>query len=701
MKEAQDALRLSDWKTPVTPPPVAPPVPPPPAVVPAAAAVPPLETLEPLTEKSSAPKENPLPPPGTAPSTPPFKASPTVFQGFDLLRLPGGILRRWWMLALLVPVGLGLGLWAGLKLFSISATVSVRLMARAPQSFAVSNNSYVPSRLQGATLMGALASPQVAREVADKLGGKYSAKELQGMVEIQEVRKTDFVDIVVTTPFSAEETAEFATLWAREAMAFTSRLQAEESGEMKTYLTEQLHKTDRELEKVNQQIVAMRDKAGVVDVEKEIEAYLKSVGDLDLRYETNRVDLEALDFQLESLRREIRKHSPSFEELKTEEAKLAEMAEYYTPQNPIYLEASDRVEALRQRVQREIQSNEVPLSDFTGTYVGNALYLQILELESRRESLTLQQQQLETMRAQAREKLKELPEMAMEAGPLLESAQALRSARDALLGRLQEVAAFQELAPGYYRMFKAPTAKDVVVSSRKVKLIVLAVLGGVFFGGLGLLGAAGMEFLDPLVKTSAEAEAALQARCLAHLPPEKSRSLFSKGSTGPRPQDLWASVIGPLATGRIRTFWSPLPSEAINRFWDLLLEAGQGMEVRILLVHLAGELPARFASIPRIAAHQLQNPPPTERVLLVELAPGASAAETKEFGEKIQAADRAFAEIWVEVSGPVREPAAGLVRTFPETILLCALGKADRQFWQTQRTLLTTHRPLRGAVTLG
>ncbi len=701
MKEAQEALRLSEWKTPVTPPPVAPPVTLPPPVVPAAASLPPLETLEPLTEKSSVPKENPLPPPGTLTTTPPFKAPPTVFQGFDLLRLPGGILRRWWIFALLVPVGLGLGLWAGLKLFSISATVSVRLMARAPQSFAVSNNSYVPSRLQGATLMGALASPQVAREVANKLGGKYSAKELQGMVEIQEVRKTDFVDIVVTTPFSAEETAEFATLWAREAMAFTSRLQAEESGEMKTYLTEQLHKTDRELEKVNQRIVAMQDKAGVVDVEKEIEAYLKSVGDLDLRYETNRVDLEALNFQLEALRREIRKHSPSFEELKTEEAKLAEMAEYYTPQNPIYLEASDRVEALRQRVQREIQSNEVPLSDFTGTYVGNALYLQILELESRRESLTLQQQQLETMRAQAREKLKELPEMAMEAGPLLESAQSLRSARDALLGRLQEVAAFQELAPGYYRMFKAPTAKDVVVSSRKVKLIVLAVLGGVFFGGLGLLGAAGLEFLDPLVKTSAEAEAALQARCLAHLPPEKSRSFSSKGSTGPRPQDLWASVIGPLATGRIRTFWSPLPSEAINRFWDLLLEAGQGMEVRILLVHLAGELPARLASIPRIAAHQLQNPPPTERVLLVELAPGASAAETKEFGDKIQAADRAFAEIWVEVSGPVREPAAGLVRTFPETILLCALGKADRQFWQTQRTLLTTHRPLRGAVTLG
>ncbi|MFZ4680973.1 MAG: GumC family protein [Terrimicrobiaceae bacterium] len=687
-----DPLRLSEWPAPgATPPP--PPVRPPSGL--------PLGDLVKDVPEKPAPQKAPNdvlapPAPGAKPAAA-FVPSPTVFHGFDLMRLPVAFWRRWWIPSALGLVGIVLGLLAGLKVFEVSSIVSVRLMARSPQSFAVSTSSYVPSQLQGATLLGALASPQVAREVAGKFEGGRSPGELQSMVSIEEIRKTDFVDIVVSTPFGAEETAALATLWAEEALGFTSRLQSNESAEMKSYLQEQLQRTDRELEEVNKRIVAMREQAGVVDAEKEIDAYLKSLADLDLKYETARIDLEALELQLTSLRKEIRKHSPSFEELKTEEAKLAELAEYYTDQNPVYQEALNRVEALRKRVKDEIDSQQAALSEFTGTYVGNALYLQILELESKRENLTLQQKQMQTMRETARAKLKDLPEMAMVAGPLLESAQTLRTARDALLNRLQEVAVFQEVAPGYYRMFKAPTARDVAVGSRRNKLILAAAGLGLLFFGIGLLAVAGLEYLDPTVRTPAEAEVALQCRSLARIPPPSPR----KKSSGIPPQELWAGVIGALSSGRTRAFWAPVATPSAAAFWHALLEGGRSMGIRILIVHLAGDLPAPLAELPRIAPHQLQNPPPGEPVVLLETPAAPSGVQSNDLVEKIRAAATSYQEIWIETSGLAREPVAGILREFPETIVLCALGTSDRKFWNTQRTLFTVHKPLRGVVSIG
>lgn len=689
-------LRLSEWSASGAAPPP-PPVRPPSGL--------PLGNLpgnlpgevpeKPASQKS--PNESLAPPaPGASPAAA-FVPSPTVFQGFDLMRLPVAFLRRWWILAALGLAGGVLGLLGGLKTFHASSTVSVRLMARSPQSFAVNSSSYVPSRLQGATLLGALESPQVAREVARKFEEGMAPGDLQSMISIEEIRKTDFVDIVVTAPFGADETARLATLWAEEALHFTSRLQADESAEMKSYLQEQMQRTDKELEEVNKRIVAMRQQAGVVDVEKEIDAYLKSLADLDLRFETGRIDLESLELQLTALRKEIRKHSPSFEELKAEEVKLAAMAEYYTDQNPVYQEARNRVEGLRKKVQDEIDSQQAALSEFTGTYVGNALYLQILELESKRENLILQQKQLQSMREASRAKLKDLPEMAMVAGPLLESAQTLRTARDALMNRLQEVAVFQEVAPGYYRMFKAPAAKDVAVGSRRNKLVFAAVAGGIAFMGLGLLVLAAVEYLDPTVRTPSEAEAALQCRALAKIPAATAQ----KKSPGIRPQELWAGVIGALSSGRTRAFWTPVSTPSAAAFWEALLEGGRSMGIRILIVHLAGELPPPLAGLPRIAPHQLQNPPSGEPVVLLETPAAPSGIQSGELVEKIHAASKTYQEIWIETSGLAREPVAGILREFPETIVLCALGASDRNFWNTQRTLFTIHKPLRGVVPIG
>jgi hypothetical protein len=125
------------------------------------------------------------------------------------------------------------------------------------------------------------------------------------------------------------------------------------------------------------------------------------------------------------------------------------------------------------------------------------------------------------------------------------------------------------------------------------------------------------------------------------------------------------------------------------------------MDLRILLVHLAGEVPAELSALPRIAPRQLQSPPQDERVVLLELPGDLTSEQTREMSALIKAAQPVYQEIWIETAGLVREPAASVSREFSETILLCALGAADRNFWHTQRTLLATNRPLSGVVALG
>lgn len=679
-------LRLSDWKSDPSPSPGDDPGPPPPPPSDGSPPPPPYSaggSPPPTAGKSSFPQAGggiPLP--------------RTVYFGFDLLRLPRGLLRRWWLPLPLGLLGLLAALLVGHALFEVRATVSARLIARDPETFAASRTAYTPSRVQGATLLQALAAPQVAEAVAARLGWSRSPREIAEMVTVQDVRRTDFVEIIVHGPLTAGEAATLAVTWAEEAIAFTSSLQAKESADLRLYLQEQREAKDRELSSTNARLSSLREDTGVIDAEREIEAYLRSLSSYHEEFEGNRVDAEALEFQLAALRAEIRKHSPGFEELKAEEARLEGLAEYYTPQNPVFQDAVDRVEALRRRVNRSLETEEIDFSEFTGTYVGNALYLQILELESRRKALQLRQQKLETLRIEALDRLRDLPDVAIQASRLMESAQALRAARDALSSRIQEVAGFEDLAPGYFRVFRAPKPGDVYVGSRTRKLLLLGAGGGVLFFGLGLLGAALLEFFDRSLRTPAEAAEIFGTRVLARVPPGPSTRTAAETIES---EDLWARVLGPLEPGRTRVFWCPHGHPAEVHFWERLAKAAIALGTRPLIIHPPGSSlktcdtftpledwpaqPVAVATTPHRQAYQANVPGiplPHEGVIRA-----------------------GFPEIWVLFEGPLREPKGRLLRQAPDLILLCALDQADKGFWHLQASLLRNPGNLRGLVGLG
>ncbi len=618
----------------------------------------------------------------------------TVFFGFDLLRLPFGILRRWWISLPLCLLGLALGIFAGLKVFDVYATASARLITRNPEAFAANRTAYTPSRVQGATLLQALAAPQVAEKVADRLKWDMSAGRLADMVNIQEVRRTDFVDIIIYGPLTTRQAAELATVWAEEAIAFTSSLQVVESTDLRHHLNEQLQNKERELQRLNSGIFALREESGVVDAEREIDAYLRSLATLNTNFESNRVDLEALGFQLAALRNEIRKHSPGFEELKAEEARLEEMAEYYTPQNPIFQDAKDRVEALRRRVNRTITAEDIDFSEFTGTYVGNALYLQILELESRQKSLLLQQQKIEALRTEARERLRDLPDLAIEAGRLMESAQAVAAARDALNNRLQEVAGFEELAPGYFRIFRLPRESEVYIGSRTNKVVFLGFFGGAAFFGLGVLIGAMREFLDDTLRTSREAASIFGTRSLAIVP---AQSRLTADEEDARAQKLWADVISPLEQNRLRVFWCPQKHPAEKQFWHLLARAAESLDTHVLVFHPPSSAIVKVEAFESTHFDDLNAQQMNSNLCRCQI----SDKQLHLPQQRESMFRNRFPEVWLLVQGPLNETNSSLLASAPDLVVLCALGQSRKSDLQVQSALLRKNDNLRGIVGFG
>lgn len=690
-------LRLSDWPAAPTGAPGTPPPPPPLPEDPPASAPPPPRPDPTGHADGNTARDNP-PESAPADTEEPIPPSPTIVHGFDLLRIPGGILRRWYIPAALALAGALAGTVAGALLLPVKSSVTVRLMTRDARTLASSTTSYIPSTPQGATLLGALASPQVAREVAASLGD-VRADELLDMVTVTEVRKTDFVDIEMVTPYDAARTAKLAQLWGEEALRFTRALQADEIRETEAYLEEQLKGIDTELDLINKEITAMREDTGVVDASREIDAALGTISELELRHESVTTDLEAVTRRLATLQQEIRKHGPGLEQLRAEEEKLTQLAEYYTEQNPIFQESKERLDKLREKMDADMTSPETPLSGFTGTEVSNALYLQILETEGKRDSLVLQRDQLSRALEAARQKLKDLPRMQLAAAPMLERAQSMRIARDAILKRLQEVAAFAEATPGYYRLFKVPTARDVHSGSRAKRVAAAGAAGAFVLLCLGLLVCSGLEFLDPTVRTPAEAQAALGARGLARIPAPFTRT---REAVLARRQQLWSTAIGPLSDGRVRAFWTPVPTPGADTFWQALLAAGRDMGIAILIVDVSRELEAVLSDLPRVAMSELSSTSaPPDHAALLPMPSLPEGAKAREMAERLNAAGRHHPEVWVVATGPVHESMARLLREFPEPVLLCALDQQDRNFWMTQRALLGKNRPLKGVVSIG
>jgi uncharacterized protein involved in exopolysaccharide biosynthesis len=490
---------------------------------------------------------------------------------FDPVRLFAGVLTRWpWILVGMILFG-AIGTIVGIRMTKQSFAISSSLIKRrVPQTVQASETgqAFRPVDLNDATLLATL----LAREPLD-LAFKRAANGMdsssgKSLTEASQLEGTDIFYITYHSPLSPKDAVTFSGIWADEINAYTKRLQQTEARDVRAILEEEVAALEQEIKNANLQILNFSKEKNFLGGESQVAAVLGKLSQIELELEAARTSVDAKKQQLETLTEQISHQSPIELQIKTAREELANLRSTYTDENPLVQTKLQSMQYLEEQVAKLKEAGKAELDAFTGTPLGNQLYLtiiglrnELLEAESRIESL-------EDLQQSTSARLTEFPE-------IISGYEALQKKRDAhieglslMKNRLKEAEIFASGAPGYWQVFQAPDPRSVIPSSLVKKPAIL--------GAAGALGGAGLAVLLTLLLTHRtsrrsilESCAATRAPLICHLPTtleEDARAAIAH---------FWITHLAPrLAHPGPVLFWTTALDPADERrLWLMLAEA--------------------------------------------------------------------------------------------------------------------------------
>ena len=568
--------------------------------------------------------------------------------------------------------------------------VSLELIKRYTQptfQFGINGEPYKPRVFTASTLASAARSPNVLERVARRFGHGVSADLLKSSILVKEDRVTDFVTLTLSGYQSPAATVELAKVWTDEVVSFTGEMQSQDSRAIRLVLQTQLAGNQRELEQLDKATMKLTGSERLMAADAQVDGYLHSQAEAETKYETARTELQSVTSKIEGVKAELQQLTPLTEELRTARAELDQFRTRYTDQNPLVIDRLEKVAALEARLKApEKPVGGTDVNSLSGTFVSNALYLRMVELENQRDAVERQMQELEKKRAQ----YQDTPVDTSQIMEMLQKKQTLRTAQSLLLSRLQEVRLFEENPPAFYGVF-APADIENIVTKRKALKVAVYGIGGTIGGAFCALGAVLLVgFRDPKLRTRGEAAKTLGVPLLGALVAggsEDSAELAGK---------VWARWIGNAPGGkRARAVWSPALDASENDFWRMMLGEARKLLPGLLVVDCgASPLPA-LAELPRITDDA------GDFAMIHCPIENCSLHEARQFAEWIEVRLARGCDVWVRFAGPVQEPATTLARCLHAPLVLVPLHRTEVGFWKEQ-TALFRHSaiPLCGALVL-
>lgn len=489
----------------------------------------------------------------------------------DPLRVVYGVRRRWlWFLILPITLGV-IGWFLGSSQAENRYSVSLQLIksevANTVQT-SESGQAFKPRDLSDDTLLSTTYSTAVLNGTAARLDPPRSAGQVKAMVEIAKQRNTSLFYLTAHSRLSPQDAIDTVTIWADEIIRFTNNLQREEARQMESFISEQLDSIESQLEQANRQILTFARENNFVDVDQQTEASLSALEDLRSRLANSRISLKTKDVQITRYRQELRAQSPLEADLKKKREELTFLRGRYTDENPMVKEKLYEIEYINKQLESVGDSNIEDLKNFTGSDLGNNLYLEIIALQNERTELENMIDDLE-LRVIAREaEVAGLPEKALRLSELKSRRNLLIDAQALLDSRRKEAAFYETKAPGYWRIFQNPSVDEVAVSSQNVKAMLLGFVGTLSGLGLALLAAIIWELLQPGLRTPLEA-----AIATATLP------IFNYVTQEAEQRSWWTRRLFPRSE-------AALNERSLKAFWLTHAISGEGTErKRFLFAH--------------------------------------------------------------------------------------------------------------------
>lgn len=610
---------------------------------------------------------------------PPLPAPESFSFPVDPRRLVGALRRhRLWVLVgacLGLAFGVAFGMWRAKTRYEVSLEL-IKRYTQPTFAFGINGEPYKPRVFTNSTLASAARSSNVLERVAKRSGRNVSADLLKASITVKEDRVTDFVTLTLSDYESAEQTVALAKLWTDEIISFTREMQSQDSREIRKVLETQLGNNEQELEKLDQATLKMTGGTRALGGDLQVDSFLEAQADADAKYDAARADLQAVNTKVAGVKAELQQLTPATEELRAARVELEQYRGRYTDQNPLVVDRMEKVTALEAQLKKPNQPPApTDVNSLTGTFVSNALYLRLVELENQRDALERQVQDLEKKREKSSEGTADKSRL-ME---VLQKKQMLRTAQSLLLSRMQEVRLFEENPPAFYGVF-APADLDRVESKLKsMKVVVFSFAGlmcGTMFGFCGVLLAG---YLDPKLRTAAEASKTLGAPLLGAL------------TAGGAPEDapeiaahLWGRWIGAtVGVKRARAIWAPAPDASEDAFWRAMLAQARKLLPALVVVDCGDVSPAALNDSPRNT-----DGAASDFAIIHHPISGCSLAEARKFGEMIDLWLSRGCEVWVRFSGPVQEPATTLARSLLAPLVLVPLHRTSTAFWKDQAAVL-------------
>jgi capsular polysaccharide biosynthesis protein len=453
-------------------------------------------------------------PPGGSP--PPSKSGGLPF---DPLRVLDAVLRKLWIPlvagAVLGGAGAGYGLW---KFKSKYLATGQMMRQDLPNTFRTSDvgEPFKPHQLTAGTVLSLMKSLPLLERVARQSGGRITPRGLLSGVTLTPERNTDIIRVDFLTEQGPINAAALLNLYGRESVKLTQDLAGEEAAQVNRFLKSELAKTDQDIARTKEDMLAYQREAQLLDADKELDANLRQVADLDLKIETLRLDYETTDIRIAALEKELAQHNPIAAKLQGERDALTSLLQKYTDQNPLVIDQKGRITDLEQELSK--QTNSEPAAPRSGEDgVAVSLYVDLFKLRSQKDVMRQQIEKMKVTKEMVQERMKSIPAKGLEYARFKVRLETLNTTRGLLSSRQREAQVFEDATIGYYRFFEVK-AENVEKQGRGKKLIITSIGAG-FFGAFVSMVVLGLrESLNPAIKTRADAIRATKLPLLAALP---------------------------------------------------------------------------------------------------------------------------------------------------------------------------------------
>jgi len=331
---------------------------------------------------------------------------------FDPVRLLAGVLSRWPWIAIAMIIFGTLGTIVGIQITHQSFAISASLIKRrVPQTVQASETgqAFRPVDLNDATLLATLLASEPLDLASKRAANGIDSGRARSLTEASQLEGTDIFYITYHSPLSPEDAVTFSGIWAEEINAYTKRLQQTEARDVRAILEKEVAAMEKQIEETNLEILNFSKEKDFLGGDAQVSAVLGKLSQIELELEAASTSAAAKRQQLESLTEQISHQSPIELQIKSANEELANLRSTYTDENPLVQAKLQSIEYLNGEIAKLKEAGNAELEAYTGTPLGNQLYLTIIGLRNELLAAESSIKSLEKLRLSTAARLTEFP----------------------------------------------------------------------------------------------------------------------------------------------------------------------------------------------------------------------------------------------------------------------------------------------------